>query len=236
MFLYSYYSIQSNIFEFYAHLFLFLYNLWTLLLSIRIGISPSECHVSTSINCLQNAVIDIFLPVSSWNKTFIAATFKKSSKANFLHHLTVFLNELQLIRKINSGVSCILFNDHFWFTTKPVFCFYIYVISLEFFIEKTKTSLLSFYFKTLIPLLFSLVITFPLSIRYFVITSFRFLLRFIRSIPIKCIFSLLVYSPNPYWWIRYQYMRYGLYETYSQINPWQCLMVLYFICSGFFFV
>lgn len=159
MFLHLFYNIQNNIFRLYVRLLL-LFATWTLFLSTRIGISSSDCYVSTSANYLRNIVTEIFLPVTFWNtnKAF-TTTVKKSSKVNFSYHFTVFFKGLLYVliwSERSIEIFPVLYSTiHFWFAIKPFFRFYIYHFA-RIFRRKGQNIFLYFHFKIVIPLLFSL--------------------------------------------------------------------------------
>lgn len=124
-------------------------------------------------------------------------------------------------------IFCIIFNDNFWFAIKLSYIF-IFIISLYFFVKRTKTSLLSFHFKTYILLLFFLSITFP-RFNLIIIISFKFYLRSIRNISIKYIFFFISLFAK----FTLLYM-YSFYETHFYINPLQYLIVLHILFPEFF--
>lgn len=114
----------------------------------HLNIVWAHLPIVSQMRSYGNIVIDIFLHVTSWN---IIKHLKKAQKLTFFQQQQKLLFDSmhsfdqtdQLIRKINGGFSCIIMTILF----DKIFL-YFYIYSLEFFVKRTKTSLLSFYFKT----------------------------------------------------------------------------------------
>ena len=117
------------------------------------------------------------------------AVFRRRSKADFLYHFRVLLKGLlyALIWSDKSTEVFALLHSATILGLQQNPLFFTFIISLECFVDRTKTSLLSFHFSTVIPSLFSLAI---ISLRYnlVLITSIGFILRCVRSVPIRCVF------------------------------------------------
>lgn len=197
-------------------------------LNSRISMFSSEWCVNASLLIVCH--IGIFLLVTSWNinKAFTTTAFKKSSKANCLYHFIVFLNGQQyalLWSERSMAVFPILYSTTIFGLQQNHLFVFIFTISLEFFLERTKTLLLFFHFKTIISLLFSFAITSP-RFNLVVVISF--------SIPIKCIFFFIsLFAKSTLLYYLSVHMVWPLWNT-PYINPSRYLMMLYFVWPELF--